>query len=171
MFLMMFSIDQWRAAIGTFNCHKRVTRYVSFLNSFHFLSVMLYYVVNGTIITILAFLCIFNFLLSHGDIESNPVPKRLKPNHLSICHWNLNSISAHNFSKIVQLKAYNSLDKHEFIFLSEKHIDSSTPLNDNSLQTVGYYLVPTDHPKDVKKGGVAFTIKTDFLLELLVYRV
>ena len=141
------------------------------VNSSHFLSVMLYYVINGAIIIILAFLCIFNFLLSHGDIESNPVPKRLKPNHLSICHWNLNSISAHNFSKIVQLKAYNSLDKHEFIFLSEKHIDSSTPLNDNSLQTVGYYLVPTDHPKDVKKGGVAFTIKTDFLLELLVYRV
>ena len=112
MFLMMFSIDQWRAAIGTFNCHKKVTRYASFsngVNSSHFLSVMLYYVVNGAIIIILAFLCIFNFLRSHGDIESNPVPKILKPNYLSICHWNLNSISAHNFSKIEQLKAYNFL--------------------------------------------------------------
>ena len=79
------------------------------VNGSHFLSVMLYYVINGAVIIILAFLCIFNFLLSHGDIESNPVPRILKPNHLSICHWNLNSISAHNFSKTEQLKAYNFL--------------------------------------------------------------
>ena len=59
---MMVSIDQWCAAIGTFNCHKSVTRCVSFsnnVNSSHFLSVIL---------------------------ESNPGPKRLKPNYLSICH-------------------------------------------------------------------------------------
>ena len=30
---MMVSVDQWRAAIGTFNCHKRVTRYVPFSNN------------------------------------------------------------------------------------------------------------------------------------------
>ena len=49
IFLMMVSIDLWRAAIGNFNCHKRVTRCVSFsknVNSSHFLSMMLYYVVN-----------------------------------------------------------------------------------------------------------------------------
>ena len=48
---MMVGIDQWLAAIGTFNCHKRVTRCVSFsnsVNSSHFLSMMLYYVVSGT---------------------------------------------------------------------------------------------------------------------------
>ena len=54
-----FGIDQWRAVIGTFNCHKRVIGCVSFsnnVNSSHYLSVMLYYVVNGASIIILAFL-------------------------------------------------------------------------------------------------------------------
>ena len=54
---MMVSIDQWHAPIGTFNCHKKVTRCVSFsnnVNSFNFLSVILYYVDNGA--NIMAFL-------------------------------------------------------------------------------------------------------------------
>ena len=68
----MVSIDQWRAAIGNCNCHKRVTRCVSFsnnVNNSHFLSVMLYYVVNGANIIILTFLYIFTFLLCHGDTD------------------------------------------------------------------------------------------------------
>ena len=70
----MVSIDQWRAAIGTFNYHKRVTRCVSFCNNVnrsHFLSMILYYVVNGANIIILEFLYIFIFLLCHDDIELN----------------------------------------------------------------------------------------------------
>ena len=31
-----------------------------------------------------------------GDIETNPGPRRNLNNHFAICHWNLNSISAHN---------------------------------------------------------------------------
>ena len=154
---MMVSIDQWRAATGTFNCHKRVTRCVSFSNnvsSSHFLSMMLYYVVNGANIIILACLCIFTFLLCHGDIESNLGPKRIKPNCLSICYWKLNSISAHNFSKIAQLKACNSIYKHDLICLSETYLDLSAPLHDNSLQIEGYNLVREDHPNDLKRGGV-----------------
>ena len=102
---------------------------------------MLYHVVNGANVIFLAFLYIFTFLLCHGDIESNLVTKRLKPNYLSICHWNLNNISAHNFPKITQLKAYNSINKHGFICLSETYLDSSITLNDNSLQIEGYILV------------------------------
>ena len=78
---------------------------------------MLYYVVNGANIIILVFLYIFTFRLCHGDIELNLGPKRLKPNYLSICHWNLSSILAHNFSKIAQLKTYNSIYKHLFVYL------------------------------------------------------
>ena len=39
---------------------------------------MLYYVVNGAKIIILAFLYIFTFFLCHGDVESNAGSKRLK---------------------------------------------------------------------------------------------
>ena len=121
------------------------------VNSSHFLSVMLYYVVNGANIIILAFF-VFTFLLCHSDIESNRGPMGIKIK-LSICHQKLNSISAHNFSKITQLKAHNSLYKHDFNCLSETYLDSSTAL-DNSLQIEGYNLVRADHPNDVKTGGV-----------------
>ena len=36
-------------------------------------------------------------LLLGGDVEFNPRPKRNSSNAFSICHWNLNSISVHNF--------------------------------------------------------------------------
>ena len=48
------------------------------------------------------------------------------------------SSSQFDFSKIAQLKACNSIYKHDFICLSEKYLDSPTPLNDNSLQIEGY---------------------------------
>ena len=121
------------------------------VNSSHFLSVMLYYVVNGANIIILAFF-VFTFLLCHSDIESKRGPMGIKIK-LSICHQKLNSISAHNFSKITQLKAHNSIYKHDFNCLSETYLDSSTAL-DNSLQIEGYNLVRADHPNDVKRGGV-----------------
>ena len=41
-----------------------------------------------------------------GDIEENPGPKPNSSDCLSICHWNLNSISAHNFIKLSVLRAY-----------------------------------------------------------------
>ena len=154
---MMVSIDQWRAAIGTFNCYKRVTRCLSFsnnVNSSHFLSMMLYYAVNEANIITLAFVYIFTFLLGHADIESNMGPKIIKSNYLSIWHWNLNSVSAHNFSKILQLKAYDFICKHDFICLSETYLDSSAPLNDHFLQIEGYNLIQADHPNEVKREGV-----------------
>ena len=40
------------------------------------------------------------------------------------------------------------------IILHKTYLDSSTPLNDNSLQIEGYSLVRADHPNDVKRGGV-----------------
>ena len=101
----MVSVDQWPAAIGTFNCHKRVTRSVSFsdnVNTSHFLSIILYYLVNGATIIILAFLYIFIFLLGHGDIESNPGSKRLKLNYVlfvigtSTAFLLINSQKSHN---------------------------------------------------------------------------
>ena len=49
----------------------------------------------------------FIILQCDGDIEPNPGPKKLKTNKFSGCHWNLNNLSAHSFSKLTQLKAYN----------------------------------------------------------------
>ena len=81
---------------------------------------MSYYAVNGANNITLGLLYIFTFFLCHGDIEWNPRPKRLKPNNLSICHWNLSSTSVHNFSKIAQLESYSFIYKHD-LFVYLKH--------------------------------------------------
>ena len=68
-------------------------------------------------------------LQCHGDIEPNAGSRKLKPNSFSICHWSLSSLSAHNVSKLTQLKAYNSIHKYDFISLSETYLDTSVPDN------------------------------------------
>ena len=69
----------------------------------------------------------------------------------SVCHWNFNSLSADNFSKLSQLKAYISMYKHDYIGLSETYLDSS--LSDSLLKIDGHNLVRADHPSDIKRGG------------------
>ena len=64
---------------------------------------LFYHYVEWVYITLLF---IFALLLCHGDIIINPDSKKFKKNSLSVCHWNLNSLSAHNFSRLTQLKAY-----------------------------------------------------------------
>ena len=66
-----------------------------------------------------------------GDIESNPGPKTKtkKENFFSCCHWNVNSLLAHN--KLSMLEAYNVAHKY-VICISESYLDSTVPLDDNS---------------------------------------
>ena len=109
---------------------------------------LFYHYVEGVYITIITLLFIFALLLCHGDIEINPGPKKLKKNSLSVCHWNLNSLSAHNFSKLTQLKAYTLTYKRDFICLSETYLDSSIP---GSLPEIdGYNLIRSNHPNGIK---------------------
>ena len=100
--------------------------------------------------------CLYIFLLlhSHGDNELNRGPKKSKENTLSICHWNLNSITVLKFSRLSQLKA--STCKHDFICLSETYLSSSTPSN---IIDIGYKLVRSHHPDDIKRGGVCIYYK------------
>ena len=92
-----------------------------------------------------------------GDIEENPGPKLNSSQILSIYHWNLNSIAAHNFIKVSLLIAYNSIHKYVLICLSETYLDSSTVLDDDSLEIPGYNLVRCDHSTNTKRGGVCIT--------------
>ena len=58
-----------------------------------------------------------------GDIEENPGPKPNSCDFLSICHWNLNNISAHNFIKLSLLRAYISINKIDIICFYETYLD------------------------------------------------
>ena len=60
----------------------------------------------------------WNLLLLHGDIETNPGPnKKFKP--FTCCHWNVNSLTAHNMMKLSSIIAYNTIHKYDFIYISE----------------------------------------------------
>ena len=85
----------------------------------------------------------------NGDVELNPGPKRKAVQTLPTCHWNLNSICAHNFAKSSLLRAYVSVHKFDVICLSETYLDSST--EDESLEISGCYLIRSDHPSNKKR--------------------
>ena len=126
-----------------------------------FLYLKFYYFVaivcESAFIFLLTLVYIFIFLQCNGDIEPNPGPEKLKTKYLSVCHWNLNNLSAHNFTKLTQLKAYNSIYKYDFICLSETYLDSSTP--DNLIEIEGYKLIRADHPDNIKRGEVCIYYK------------
>ena len=78
--------------------------------------------------------CLHSFLLMLScDVEINPGPLSNYKEYFSICHQNLNSISAHDYSKLFLLKAYIILHKFDIICLSETYLDSTIPNDDDKL--------------------------------------
>ena len=76
--------------------------------------------------------CFFFFsgkLFLSGDIEANQGSRRNLSNHFTICHWNLNSISVHNFAKVQLLKVYLAVHKFNIVCLSETYLNSSFPFD------------------------------------------
>ena len=108
------------------------------------------------------FLGKFDLLMLCGDIESNPGPRPNSGLSFSICHWNLNSIVAHNFCKIPPLRAYNAIYNYDIICLSETYLNHDTLSNSDNLKIPGYELIRVDHPSNQKRGGICIYHK-DFL--------
>ena len=122
----------------------------------------------------------FRLLELSGDIEFNPGPKPDSSRSFSICNWNLNSMSAHNYSKISLLTAYISIHDFDIICLSETYLTSTTDINDENLKIPGYITYHADHPSDVKRGGICIYYKimlplkvlsTNFLQEFINFKV
>ena len=82
----------------------------------------------------------------------------------SIWNLSLNSLSAYNFAKLTQLKAYNSIYQQDFIRLSDTYLNSAT--SKNLLEIEGYNLVQADHLNNVKRGGVPLIYLFIYLLIL-----
>ena len=61
-----------------------------------------------------------------GEVEVNHGPRIKANNTFSICHWNLNSLSAYNYSKVSLLKAYLTVHNFDIVCLSETDLDSDT---------------------------------------------
>ena len=104
-----------------------------------------------------------------GNVELNPGLKRNAAQTLSICHWNLNSMCAHNFAKLSLLRAYVSVQKFDIISLSETYLNSS--VDGESLEISGYYLIRFDHPSNKKRGGTCIYYKNFLLLKVIGIRL
>ena len=87
-----------------------------------------------------------SLILLSGDIETNPGPTPSSGQCFSICHWNLNSITAHNFAKLSLLTVYNLVHSFDIICLSETYLNSKAPPNDTRQELPGYNLFRSDHP-------------------------
>ena len=91
-----------------------------------------------------------------GDIKENPGPMPKSCDCLPVCHWNLNSISAHKFIKLSLLRAYISINKIDIIYLSEIYLGSSISSDDVNLELPRYNLVRADNPANIKETVFAF---------------
>ena len=101
-----------------------------------------------------------------GDVEINPEHLNNCKEYFSICHWNLNSISTHDSSKLFLLKAYIILHKFGIICLSETTLDSIIPNDEDKLQIPGYTLICSDHPSNTKRGRVCIYHKSSLPLRV-----
>ena len=179
---MTINIEQWRIAVGTYGKSmifiERARSYSFSCESYLYLllslscviPLYLYYALLGQTLNLLSFLIRFKIknltecclsyhslwvlyfalrLLQHGDIELNPGPK-----YFYICHWNLNSLTAHSYLKVSQLQAFNLVHKFEILCISETHIDSSVSKDDNALSIERYSIIRADHPSNTTRGDV-----------------
>ena len=84
-----------------------------------------------------------------------------------MCHWNLNSTSAHNYTKLFLPKAYIAIHKFDIICLSETYLDSSTTSDDDNLVISGYNLIRSNHPPNNKGGDICIYCKNFLPLRVL----
>ena len=106
--------------------------------------------------------CIWNkiLLIQSGDVELNPNLK--KPSLLPFFHWSLNKIAARDFVKISFIQSHALFYNIDIIFLSETFLDLSIETNNPKLNIPGYTLLWSDHPSNIKRGGVCMFYK-DYL--------
>ena len=106
-------------------------------------------------------------LLCNGDVESNPGPKKSKEFSLSCCHWNVNSLLAHDCAKVTSLEAYNLVFKYDFICIGETQLDSTISSDNNNLNISGYNLIRAVHTSNLKRGGVCIYYKESLAVQTL----
>ena len=90
---------------------------------------LLFYILLGVLVWLCSCLIILN-----GDAEVNPGPKNSVSECLSICHWHLNSISDHDYSKLVPLKEYISVDKFEKLFKIKQNFWTSPKITQSATK-------------------------------------
>ena len=121
-----------------------------------------------SVLSYIHYVWLYSLAFKHsGDVEENLGPKANSCDCLSTCHWNLNSITEHNFIKSSFLRPNISMNKIDIICLSETYSDSSIPFDDENLELPGYNLVRADNPTNTKRGGVCIYYHNSLPLKVI----
>ena len=98
-----------------------------------------------------------SLLVCSGDSEINSGPKT--KTQTSFCHWNLNGLAAHNFTKFSLLQALSVTHDYDINCLSETFFDSSVSNEDERINIKGYNLLRSEHPSIRKRPDVCMHYK------------
>ena len=112
-------------------------------------------------------LCLLEGYFLSEDIETNPGPRLNLNNHFTICHWNLNTISTHNFTEIQLLIDKLLVDKFDTVCLFGTYLNPIFPLDDDSLDIPDYIMVRADPAASNKRGGGCMYYKNCLPLKLV----
>ena len=96
-------------------------------------------------------------LIHSGDIEIQLGPIK---NALKFCHWNLNSVLAHDRIKVSLLEAYNSLHNYDILVLGEAYLSSDISHDETFIEGFGKNPVKTIHAGYEKAGFACILRKT-----------
>ena len=143
---MPVNVVQQRVEIGVFDALCDVRCRTKFSCSSHSPS-------KKATVTVLIFTLLLLFM--SGNIELNPGPNKTNSScKFSVCHWNLNSLAAHNFEEVGLLEALNTINKFDIICVFKTYLDSTFSSDNEDINTKGFKLVRTGHPNNIKRGRV-----------------
>ena len=98
-------------------------------------------------------------ILHCSDVEKNPGPALRVGNCFNFCSWNLNCISALDFSRVSFFEAFDTFHTFDVIAICETHLDSAFDLptnvvNADKVALPSYDFSKKNHPYNVKRGVV-----------------
>ena len=65
------------------------------------------------------------------------------------------------------IAAYDSINKYDFIGISETYLDSSVQSVDRDISINGYNLIRADHPSNSKRDGVCIYYRESLAVQLV----
>ena len=96
-------------------------------------------------------------LILSGNVLEKPGPNDC---NLKFFHWNLNSITARDNTKISLIEIYKSVFNYDFMAIFDTRLDRS--ISNEDIQTEGFScdIFQSDHPTNTRNhGGVCFYCK------------
>ena len=134
------------------------------------LSFLLYHLISSDIIK--------SNLVRFGNAYENPGPNDC---NLKFFHWNLDSLTARNNTKVSLIEAYNSVFNYDLIAVSDTRLNQSIDSEDMRIEGFSNKVFCNNHPSNSRvPGGVCIyhkenvPIKFDLFLDrlqLTVHRI